>query len=208
MEPLKTARGSSTSSAAKVAAVKPDAESKTFRLLNSALQSTRTQEKTLKSVAVVKKSKAESQQPTDQPSSGQKRSRHGDGQSQPSRSVENGSSKRQVTYQGQQTSNKPPPPSIPPPIPSFTSPPQQPYLYHPPPVEVTTTPLLETVKYFEEMNKVAKESGFQNAQEMLASQKEMMAMMSSGVAAPAPAPAFAPPPVAYGFGYNNDYLAG
>jgi len=47
------------------------------------------------------------------------------------------------------------------------------------PVDNIATPLLETVKYFEEMNKVAKLSGFQNAQEMIASQKEMMALMTA-----------------------------
>lgn len=50
-------------------------------------------------------------------------------------------------------------------------------------VGLSAAPLVETVKYFEEMNKVAKESGFKNAQEMLNSQKEMMALMASATGA-------------------------
>ena len=65
------------------------------------------------------------------------------------------------------------------------------------------TPLLETVKYFEEMNNIAKKSGFQNAQEMLASQKEMMSLMAAATV-PAPAPYFQPPPPPHGFGYGPD----
>jgi len=38
-------------------------------------------------------------------------------------------------------------------------------------------PAVGTVEYFEKMNKVAKLSGFKNAQEMLASQKEMLMLM-------------------------------
>jgi hypothetical protein len=54
-------------------------------------------------------------------------------------------------------------------------------------------PVNDTVQYFEQMNKVAQASGFRNAQEMLASQKEMMAMMHGGVpAGPVPMPMFAP----------------
>eukprot|EP01034_Spumella_vulgaris_P029893 gene29893-37022_t len=44
-------------------------------------------------------------------------------------------------------------------------------------------PGLDTVKYFEQMNAVALASGFRNAQEMLASQREMMTLMSQGPAA-------------------------
>ena len=61
------------------------------------------------------------------------------------------------------------------------------------------TPLQETVDYFEKMNKIAKESGFQNAQEMLTSQKEMMSLMAAA-AVPAPTPFFPPPPLSYGYG--------
>lgn len=53
-----------------------------------------------------------------------------------------------------------------------------------------------TVQYFEQMNKVAQMSGFKNAQEMIASQKEMMALMQGGgVPAPVvmPGMAFVPP---------------
>eukprot|EP00428_Durinskia_dybowskii_P064109 CAMPEP_0170364610 /NCGR_PEP_ID=MMETSP0117_2-20130122/5466_1 /TAXON_ID=400756 /ORGANISM="Durinskia baltica, Strain CSIRO CS-38" /LENGTH=445 /DNA_ID=CAMNT_0010619123 /DNA_START=180 /DNA_END=1517 /DNA_ORIENTATION=+ len=43
-------------------------------------------------------------------------------------------------------------------------------------------PVSDTVQYFEQMNKVAQASGFKNAQEMIASQKEMMALMQGGPA--------------------------
>eukprot|EP00598_Pedospumella_elongata_P001343 CAMPEP_0184974650 /NCGR_PEP_ID=MMETSP1098-20130426/6084_1 /TAXON_ID=89044 /ORGANISM="Spumella elongata, Strain CCAP 955/1" /LENGTH=543 /DNA_ID=CAMNT_0027497263 /DNA_START=21 /DNA_END=1652 /DNA_ORIENTATION=+ len=60
-------------------------------------------------------------------------------------------------------------------------------------------PAVGSVEYFQEMNKVAQASGFKNAQEMLASQKEMMSLMQGVPAAPAvvmagpPVAAFAPP---------------
>ncbi len=53
---------------------------------------------------------------------------------------------------------------------------------------------MDTVKYFAQINEVALMSGFRNAQEMLASQKEMMSIMHGGPAALPPhiPPAFPP----------------
>eukprot|EP00981_Chlorochromonas_danica_P000705 scaffold147_cov164-Ochromonas_danica.AAC.22 len=54
----------------------------------------------------------------------------------------------------------------------------------------------DPVAYFEEMNRIAIQSGFKNAQEMLASQKEIMAMMNPAAPPampPAPQMAFYPP---------------
>jgi len=69
------------------------------------------------------------------------------------------------------------------------------------------------IAYFEEMNRIARESGFKNAQEMLSSQKEMMAMMQVGPQALAiplsmPVPAqFYPPhmPIHGGFAPPQPY---
>lgn len=60
--------------------------------------------------------------------------------------------------------------------PSIRRNPQQ----QPPPTDQAQN---DPIKYFEEMNRIAVQSGFKNAQEMLASQKEMMAIMS-GAAPP------------------------
>jgi hypothetical protein len=69
-----------------------------------------------------------------------------------------------------------------------------------PPPAANFAPANDTVQFFEQMNKVAQASGFRNAQEMIASQKEMMAMMHGAVpmpmgAPPAPVPFAAPYPM-------------
>ena len=56
-----------------------------------------------------------------------------------------------------------------------------------------------TVEYFEQMNKVAQASGFRNAQEMIASQKEMMAMMQQQTATAGMPAAPMMPPMHAGF---------
>ncbi len=72
---------------------------------------------------------------------------------------------------------------------------------------------LDTVAYFEQMNRVAQMSGFRNAQEMLASQKEMVALMNQGPAAvpvpqfQPPYPTSAPPPHQQVFHPNKHYRA-
>jgi hypothetical protein len=57
----------------------------------------------------------------------------------------------------------------------------------------------DPVAYFEEMNRIARESGFKNAQEMMVSQKELIALMAGGVptAAVAMPMAVQPPPPSY-----------
>lgn len=63
----------------------------------------------------------------------------------------------------------------------------------------------DSISYFEKMNKIAVESGFKNAQEMLASQREFMSIMSSSMTPMMtpyglpPYPAY-PPPVPYPLG--------
>ena len=56
-------------------------------------------------------------------------------------------------------------------------------------MEVAAPPAaaMDTVQYFAQMNEVALMSGFRNAQEMIASQKEMMSIMQGGPAVPMPA---------------------
>ena len=160
---------------------------KANKLLNSALQSTR-------------KNTTESRRPSSSDSQQSSNNAHqknensslltkcGRGESD-TQQAESGSSKRQVIYQQQfiqqQQQHH-----------FQLQQPQAVYLNYNNPLH---PPLVETVKYFKEMNKIAKESGFQNAQEMLASQKEMMSLMAAA-AVPAPTPFFPPPPPGYGYG--------
>lgn len=81
-----------------------------------------------------------------------------------------------------------------------------------PPVPAPAVDHKDPVAYFEEMNRIAVQSGFKNAQEMMASQKELMAMMApvpmAGVPMmggyyPPAAPFYPPPPQGY---YPPPYL--
>ena len=213
LEPLKTSRFSSDSSNAGARSSKMDGRLdpavKANKLLNSALQSTRknTTESRRPSSSDSQQSSNNAHQKNENSSLLTKRGR-GESDTQ---QAESGSTKRQVIYQQQLIQQQ-----------QQQQQQQQHHLQlqqpqavyfnynnplHPPPPQQprvaaemsAATPLVETVKYFEEMNKIAKESGFQNAQEMLASQKEMMSLMAAA-AVPAPTPFFPPPPPGYGYG--------
>ena len=197
LEPLKTSRFSSDSSNAGARSSKMDGRLdpavKANKLLNSALQSTR-------------KNTTESRRPSSSDSQQSSNNAHQKNENSSlltkcgreesnTQQVESGSSKRQVIYQQQLIQQQ-----------QQQQQQQQHHLQLQQPQAVYFNynnplhpPLVETVKYFKEMNKIAKESGFQNAQEMLASQKEMMSLMAAA-AVPAPTPFFPPPPPGYGYG--------
>lgn len=216
LEPLKASRFNNSDSSTKRNKVdgRYDPAVKTNKLLNSALQSTR------KNAAETPKpsSSSDPQQSSSSSNSNNhhnneksalhsKRGRESDAAPAQSKQADSGPSKRQVIYQPpmqqqhqlQQVQHQPPV------FYNYNNPPHPP-LPHQQRVAMdgsAATPLLETVKYFEEMNNIAKKSGFQNAQEMLASQKEMMSLMAAATV-PAPAPDFQPPPPPHGFGYGPD----